>query len=107
MFYDNLTQACKQHDTDVMNLTHELEIPRTTVYAWKRNGYTPRPAVVAKIAKKLDMEPDKLTGAGDGKTKTDDPKKALLGAFKNLNAKGQKAAVARVRELGEISRYAC
>lgn len=51
------------------------------------------------------MEPTKLTG--DDKPKADDPKKALLGAFKNLNARGQKAAVARVKELGEISRYAC
>lgn len=105
MFYDNLAQACKQHDTNVMSLTGELNIPRTTVYAWKRNGYTPRQDVVAKIAQRLDMEPTKLTG--DDKPKADDPKKALLGAFKNLNARGQKAAVARVKELGEISRYAC
>lgn len=105
MFYNTLETICKNHNTDVMSVTKELQIPNTTVYAWKRNGYTPRPNVVNKIAAKLDVEPTVFVEQKTAQTTTD-PKKDLLSAFKNLSPRGQKIAVARVKELGEIQKYA-
>lgn len=102
MFYENLESVCKKHETTVTNLANELSIPRTTIYSWKRNGCTPRPNIVSKLAQKLDVTPDELTKANKP---ANDPKKELMNAFKSLNPRGQKTAITRVKELSEINRY--
>ena len=107
MFYNNLTAVCEQNNTTVSNLAKSLEIPRPTVYSWKRNGATPRPAVVSKIADYLKVEPAKLVDEKkDSPKPTNDVKKQMLDSFKNLNPRGQKIAASRIKELTEITRYA-
>lgn len=107
MFYDNLATICEQNNTTVSNLAKTLEIPRPTVYSWKNNGATPRPAVVGKITDYLKVEPAKLVdGKKDGTKPANDVRKQMLDSFKVLNPRGQKIAASRIKELTEIARYA-
>ena len=109
MFYDNLAQVCESNNTKPYAVCKALSIPHPTMYSWRKNGSTPRPAVVSKLADYLKVEPDKLLNEPKHKvtkktTSTSDKSK-LLEAFDSLNARGQTTAVTRLKELSQIQKY--
>lgn len=117
MFYANLDIACRENNTTVNQLAKDMNIPRPTVYSWKKNGYTPRPHLVNEIAHTLHIEPEALvaepvkTNKIPSKTvqknaSPTDTKQTLIASFNHLNPRGQKVAISRLKELTEIKRYA-
>lgn len=111
MFYSNLVSACEQRNTNVTEMAKTLSIPRPTVYSWKRNGYTPRPQVVSKIADYLEIKPETLT------TKQPEPKQTkprrprvtenqITDIFNSLNPTGKRTLIARGKELAQLKAYA-
>lgn len=62
MFYDIYVDLCKQKGKSPSAVAQELGINKSNVSNWKNNGYTPRGAVLNKIAEYFGVSIDYLLG---------------------------------------------
>ena len=62
MFYDIFERLCKDKGIRPGRAADEMGISRATVTNWKKNGYSPREAVLRKIADYFEVSLDSLVG---------------------------------------------
>lgn len=65
MFYDVYSYLAKEKNVSPTGLAQSLGINKSNVSNWKNNGYTPRGAVLNKIADALDVNADYLLAMSD------------------------------------------
>lgn len=61
MFWENFVRLCAEHNTKPNPVAKELGFSSGSVTDWK-NGKTPRPTTIQKIADYFGVTPDYLTG---------------------------------------------
>ncbi|MFQ7241241.1 MAG: helix-turn-helix domain-containing protein [Agathobaculum sp.] len=62
MFYDVYVELCHNNGKSPSAVAQELGINKSNVSNWKNNGYTPRGAVLNKIAEYFGVSVDYLLG---------------------------------------------
>lgn len=62
MFYDVYIELCHNNGKSPSAVAQELGINKSNVSNWKNNGYTPRGAVLNKIAEYFGVSVDYLLG---------------------------------------------
>lgn len=62
MFYDVYVELCHNNGKSPSAVAQELGINKSNVSNWKNNGYTPRGAVLNKIAEYFGVSIDYLLG---------------------------------------------
>lgn len=70
MFYDVYVELCHNNGKSPSAVAQELGINKSNVSNWKNNGYTPRGAVLNKIAEYFGVSIDYLLGKEQKETPT-------------------------------------
>ena len=70
MFYDVYVELCHTNGKSPSAVAQELGINKSNVSNWKNNGYTPRGAVLNKIAEYFGVTIDYLLGKDQKETPT-------------------------------------
>lgn len=71
MFYDVYIELCHNNGKSPSAVAQELGINKSNVSNWKNNGYTPRGAVLNKIAEYFGVSVDYLLGKEQKETPTE------------------------------------
>lgn len=101
-FYDRYIELCKEIGKRPSKVAEEIGISRATVTNWKKNNYTPRADMLAKIANYFNLSVSDLLGTKKEPTEVDPLNEELLKLFKDLSPES-KAKMVDYAQLLSIS----
>lgn len=108
MFYDVYIELCHNNGKSPSAVAQELGINKSNVSNWKNNGYTPRGAVLNKIAEYFSVSVDYLLGkeqketpaeSGERTLTFDDFTYAMHEASKNLSERDKQILLGMAEQL--------